>query len=166
MKHKISRQVDSSALGTSLRRQSIYNQSALARTIGSYVQCSQRTQRDSSWRRTTATAVGLGVCSNIFTHNISVALEECSDLPNIHLNKRSGQNRGVKTRTAKETASWRRKPAHEARETHPVLPPYFSLWHDPHETRDNSAPNLHNVSTTSCIYFLFYFLNHHFYFPA
>ena len=65
--YKIPRQVDPSALGTSLRRQTRGSQHGLGRLDTTR---SAALQRVSSGRETT-TPVGLGVCSNLCTHNKS-----------------------------------------------------------------------------------------------
>ena len=67
VKRKIPRQVDSSALGTSLRRQTTVSLGSDAWVLRAV----QRTQRVSSRCQTTTTAVGLSVCSNLCTHNKS-----------------------------------------------------------------------------------------------
>ena len=66
-KYKIPRQVDSSALGTSLRRQTRGTQPGLERLDPTRSAALQRV----SSRRQTTTSVGLGVCSNLCTHNKS-----------------------------------------------------------------------------------------------
>ena len=69
VKYKLPRHVDAinSALGTSLRRQTEGSQPWLGR-LGPTM---QHTQHVSLRRQTTKTAVGLGVCSNLCTHNKS-----------------------------------------------------------------------------------------------